>query len=91
MVMIVTATEAKNRFGYVLSQCKRNPISVEKNGRIEAMLISTEHYAELQQAAPIISAKQKKKAFDETYKDWIDEQNRLVQEFGVFGEEYRVW
>ena len=89
--MIVTATEAKNRFGYVLSQCKRSPVSVEKNGRIEAMLISTEHYAELQQPSPTLSARQKQKAFNETYKEWIDEQNRLVQEFGVFGEEYRVW
>jgi PHD/YefM family antitoxin component YafN of YafNO toxin-antitoxin module len=89
--MIVTATEAKNRFGYVLSQCKISPISVEKNGRVEAMLISTEHYAELQQAAPVQSAKQKQKAFNDTYKEWIDEQNRLVQQHGVFGEEYRVW
>jgi PHD/YefM family antitoxin component YafN of YafNO toxin-antitoxin module len=89
--MIVTATEAKNRFGYVLSECKRQPISVEKNGRIEAMLISTEYYAQLKQPATAKSLSSKKKAFNDTYKDWIAEQNRLVQEFGVFGEEHRVW
>ncbi|MDI9334033.1 MAG: type II toxin-antitoxin system prevent-host-death family antitoxin [Cytophagales bacterium] len=89
--MIVTATEAKNRFGYVLAQSKRGPVSVEKNGRIEALLISTEHYAQLQQAAPVVSVKQKQQAFNATYKEWIDAQNKLVQEHGVFGDEYRVW
>jgi prevent-host-death family protein len=89
--MIVTATETKNRFGYVLSECKRQPISIEKNGRIEAMLISAEHYAQLKQPATAKRLSAEQKIFNETYKDWISEQNRLIQEFGVFGEEYRVW
>jgi prevent-host-death family protein len=89
--MVVTATEAKNRFGYVLSECKQRPVSVEKNGRIEALLISAEHYAALKKSAHTKGALAKQQAFNDTYKDWIAEQNRLVHEHGVFGEAYRVW
>ena len=31
--MLVTATEAKNRFGYVCAQAKTEPVFVEKDGR----------------------------------------------------------
>ncbi|MES2936227.1 MAG: hypothetical protein V4864_01010 [Pseudomonadota bacterium] len=34
---------------------------------------------------------ERQKEFNEKHQDWIDEQNRIVDEFGVFGEEYRVW
>ena len=30
-------------------------------------------------------------AFYEKYKDWVDMQNELVERYGVFGEEYRIW
>ncbi len=29
--------------------------------------------------------------FHEKHKYWFDKHNRTVEEFGVFGEEYRPW
>jgi len=40
---------------------------------------------------PKKSLVRRKKAFKERYRRWIAEQHRIVDEFGVFGEEYRVW
>jgi hypothetical protein len=34
---------------------------------------------------------QRKKAFNETYKDWIAQQNALVEKYGIPGEELRPW
>ena len=45
--MQVTATEAKNRFGYYLSQAEREPIHVLKNERVAGVIVSAARYAEL--------------------------------------------
>lgn len=29
--------------------------------------------------------------FSETYKEWIDAQNEMIDRIGVFGEEFRPW
>ncbi len=51
----------------------------------------TEHRATLEQPTTTQSLSAEHKAFNETYKEWIAEQNRLTQEYGVFGESHRVW
>lgn len=89
--MQITATEAKNRFGYFCSQAKSGPVIVEKDGRPDTVLLDFEEYRALKEAAQKKSLAERQKEFNEKYKDWIDEQNRIVEEFGVFGEEYRVW
>ena len=48
--MPVTATEAKNRFGYFCAQAKREPVFVEKDGRIDSVILSAEHYEALKSA-----------------------------------------
>jgi prevent-host-death family protein len=89
--MPITATEAKNRFGYFCSQAKSSPVVVEKDGRPDTVLLGYEEYQALRSAAEKKSMAQRRKEFNERYKDWIAEQNRIVEEFGVFGEEHRVW
>ncbi|WP_119288085.1 type II toxin-antitoxin system prevent-host-death family antitoxin [Azohydromonas sediminis] len=89
----VTATEAKNRLGQVLERSQREPVFIEKAGRPYSVVISSERYAQLLRAEqmPAVSGHDAGAAFYEKYKDWVDEQNRLVDRFGIPGEEFRPW
>jgi PHD/YefM family antitoxin component YafN of YafNO toxin-antitoxin module len=89
--MNITATEAKNRFGYVCAQAKREPVFVEKDGRVDSVILSVEQFQSLQRAAQAKSLAQRKKEFNETYKDWIEEQHALIERVGIPGEELRPW
>ena len=89
--MQVTATQAKNQFGYFCAQAKTEPVFVEKGGRIDSVIVSAEQFAALKAAGQGKSPAQRRREFNETYKDWIAEQNRIVEEYGVFGEEWRAW
>ena len=46
-----TARDAKNRFGQFLDAAQRTPVSVTKNGRVVAVMMSVEHYERLRGAA----------------------------------------
>ncbi len=89
--MQVTATQAKNRFGYVCAQAKSEPVFVEKDGRIDSVIVSVEQFEALKAAGQKKSMAQRKKEFNEKYKDWIAEQNAWVEKHGVFGEDFRPW
>ncbi len=89
--MSITATQAKNRFGYFCSQAKSGPVIVEKDGRPDTVLLDYQEFQSLKAAAQKKTLTQRKKEFNEKHGEWIAEQNRIVDEFGVFGEEYRVW
>jgi prevent-host-death family protein len=89
--MQVTATEAKNRFGYFCSQAKSEPVIVEKDGRPDTVLLDYEEFRALKAAAQKKSMVQRKKEFNETYKDWIEQQNALIEKYGIPLEEYRPW
>jgi antitoxin Phd len=43
-VKSVSATEAKNRFGDLLSEAATQPVSIEKNGRVVAVLVPAGDY-----------------------------------------------
>ncbi len=45
----ISANEAKNRFGELLDNARREPVTIEKHGRPVAVMLSTEDYEELQQ------------------------------------------
>jgi len=45
--MIVTATDAKNRFGALCLQAKEEPVIVEKAGRPDTVLLSWGDYQRL--------------------------------------------
>ena len=89
--MNVTATEAKTRLGQVLDQAQSTPVFIDKAGRRHSVVMSVAHYEALLKASqaepPIATSKQ----FYKRYKEWVDEQNRLVETYGVFGEEWRPW
>ena len=93
--MNLTATDAKNRLGQVLEQAQSQPVFIDKSGRRHSVVISAARYDELLRAEahaavqPTLEERQRR--FGEQYKDWIEAQNRFVEEFGVFGEEWRQW
>ncbi len=89
--MQVTATEAKNRFGYYCSQAKQEPVVVEKDGRPDTVLVDFDAFQAMRKAMQPKSMAQRKKQFNETYKDWIAQQNALVEKYGIPGEELRPW
>lgn len=89
--MQVTATEAKNRLGYYLSQAQREPVQIMKNERIAAVIVSAERYAELEAAEKQKSTASRRRAFNDTYKDWLAAQADLIDRVGVFGEDMRPW
>ncbi len=89
--MLISATEAKNRFGYFCAQAKKAPVMVEKGGRVDTVMLSVEQYEALKTGGQPKTLAQRQREFNETYKDWIAEQNRHFEQHGVFGEEFRVW
>ena len=89
--MKVTATEAKNRLGQVLEQAQHKPVFIEKAGRRHSVVLSVEQYDALLKRQAGRSKPNAGVLFYEKYKDWVDEQNRLVETYGIFGEEYRPW
>lgn len=46
--MRVTGTEARNRFGSLCSQAKREPVFVEKAGHYDRVFLSAEQHQTLQ-------------------------------------------
>ena len=89
--MKVSATEAKNRFGQLLESAQKGPVVIEKAGRRHSVVISNERYEQLLRAEAVESMAERKRRFNEQYKEWIEEQNRHFEKYGVFGEEFRRW
>lgn len=92
--MQITATQAKNRFGYFCAQAKADPVFIEKDGRPDSVIVSFETYTALKESAGSAKTKsmaQRKKEFNETYKDWIAEQNRIVEEHGLWCDGLVAW
>jgi prevent-host-death family protein len=92
--MEVTATEAKNRLGQMLEHCQREPVTIKKSGRRHSVLISAAEYDRLVAArarSHAVLGETAGQAFYRANKAWVDEQNALVQQYGIPGEEHRVW
>lgn len=89
--MQITATEAKNRFGYYLGQAEREPVRVLKNDRVAAVIVSAARYAELEALEQKKSMAQRRKEFNEKYKDWIAEQNAHTEAHGLWCEGLVAW
>ena len=92
--MEVTATEAKNRLGQMLEHAQREPVFIEKSGRRHSVLLSAERYDALLAAErPRLQSNVPRTAeeFYERYKDWVDEQNRHFEKYGIWNEELRTW
>ena len=89
--MQITATEAKNRFGYYLSQAEREPVQIIKNDRVAGVIVSAARYAQLEALEQKRSISQRRRDFEQKYQDWIAQQNDLVERVGIVGEEFRTW
>lgn len=89
--MRVTATEAKNRFGSLCAQAKREPVFVEKAGQLDTVILSVEQYQALQAHHDKASRAARKKAFEAEYGDWIAVQNARFETHGIPGADLRPW
>ncbi|MBB5205582.1 PHD/YefM family antitoxin component YafN of YafNO toxin-antitoxin module [Inhella inkyongensis] len=89
--MRVTATEAKNRFGSLCAQAKREPVFVEKAGQLDTVILSAEQYQALKANQDRARLAARKKAFEAEYGDWIAEQNARFETHGIPGADLRPW
>jgi PHD/YefM family antitoxin component YafN of YafNO toxin-antitoxin module len=89
--MRVTATEAKNRFGSLCGQAKREPVFVEKAGQLDTVILSAEMYQTLQSNQDEASRTARRKAFEAEFSDWIAAQNARVEQHGIPGADLRPW
>lgn len=89
--MRITATDAKNRFGSVCVQAKREPVFVEKSGQIDTVILSVEHYQALQVDQGKAARASRRKAFEAEFAGWIAAQNEWVEAHGIPGAELRPW
>lgn len=48
--MLVTATELNKRPGTYLDKASREPVVIEKSGRLSVVMVSYEHYLKLEDA-----------------------------------------
>ncbi len=89
--MQVTATQAKNRFGAICAHAKTEPVFVEKDGRIDSVILSAKQYAELQAAGRNETLAQRKATFEQTHSAWLAEQNQRFDAHGLWCDDMRVW
>lgn len=89
--MQVTATEAKNRFGAICAHAKSEPVFVEKDGRIDTVILSAKQYSEMQAVHTMQTPAQRKAQFEQTHSAWLAEQNQRFEMHGLWCDDMRVW
>ncbi len=89
--MQVTATQAKNRFGAICAQAKTEPVFVEKDGRIDTVILSAQQFAALQNAQRIATVSERKARFEVAHGDWLAEQNERFAARGLWCDDLRPW
>jgi PHD/YefM family antitoxin component YafN of YafNO toxin-antitoxin module len=90
-LMQVTATQAKNRFGAMCAQAKNEPVHVEKDGRIDTVIVSAKQFSELLAANRIETLLHRKAQFEQLHSAWIAEQNQRFEAHGLWCDDMRVW
>lgn len=89
--MQVTATQAKNRFGAICAHAKTEPVFVEKDGRIDSVIVSAQQFAAMQASALNQPLAQRKAQFEQSHSAWIAEQNQRFEARGLWCDDLRVW
>lgn len=89
--MQVTATQAKNRFGAMCTLAKTEPVFVEKDGRIDTVIVSAKLFAELQTATNRETLAARQAQFERAHPAWIAEQNQRFDANGLWCDDTRVW
>ena len=89
--MHVTATQAKNRFGAICTQAKTGPVFVEKDGRVDTVILSVQQFDAITAAGQNASPAQRKNQFEQIHKTWIEAQNARFEQHGLWCDDMRVW
>ena len=89
--MQVTATEAKNRFGSMCAHAKRAPVTVLKDGLPDTVILSFSDFEDLNKNLVKKTMTQRQREFNETYKDWIAEQNTHFETQGHWSQGLVSW
>lgn len=89
--MQVSATQAKNRFGAICAQAKTEPVFVEKDGRVDTVILSAQQFFALRDATQSNNLAQRKADFETTHSAWLVEQNQRFDAHGLWCDELRVW
>lgn len=89
--MQVTATQAKNRFGAMCAQAKTEPVFVEKDGRIDTVIVSMAQFTQLQEATRAETPAQRRSQFEQTHSAWLTEQNQRFESRGLWCDDLRIW
>ncbi len=89
--MQVTATEAKNRFGAICAHAKHEPVFVEKDGRIDTVILSAKQFSDMQAVHCTETPSQRKAQFELTHRAWLAEQNQRFESHGLWCDDMRVW
>ena len=89
--MLVIATEAKNRFGSVCSAAKKELVFVQKDGRIDTVIISADQFEALKAIGNSSKLRKQKSQFEKKYANWIKEMNQDFESVGHWCEDLRIW
>jgi len=89
--MRVTATKAKNRFGSLSADAKREPVFAEKAGQPDTVILSVEHQQALKASQANTRQTVRKKRFESEFAEWIAAQNARVKALGIPGADLRPW
>lgn len=89
--MQVTATEAKNRFGYFCAQAKTKSVVVEKDGRPDSVIVSYEEYEAITHKSAPATLAQRKKAFQAEYREWFAMHNEVFEKHGLWCDGLMEW
>ena len=89
--MKISATEAKNRLGQVLEEAQRAPVFIEKAGRRHSVVISSERYEQLLKAESVESLGQRRRRFNERYREWLAIQQQQFDAHGLWSDGLRDW
>ena len=89
--MQVTATQAKNRFGAICAQAKTEPVFVEKDGRIDTVIVSMAQFTQLQAATRPETPVQRQAQFEQNHRAWLTEQNQRFESRGLWCDDLRIW
>lgn len=77
----IAAREAKNKFGTLIDDARREPIAIERNGRRTAVVLSPEAYDELVAAQDTVWAARAQEVMASSKPLDPEESARVVEEF----------
>lgn len=89
--MQVTPAQARNRFGYVCALAKTAPVFVEKDGRVDSVIVSAEQFETLKAAGEKKTMVRSQKEFNDSYKNWIALQNDHFAKNGLWCDGLVPW